>query len=173
MGSCSLMSRIALMPTTLAGFYFFGLPAIMVTMTAILACVITEWLIERLMMKKSCSCYDGSAIITGLLLAFNVPSNLPLWMMALGGVIAIGIAKMPFGGLGRNPFNPALVGRAFLLASFPVQMTTWPIPGKNLMIRQGLPFNGLSRNSFWKSGKAFLVSSASRLSKIRPSAPPT
>ena len=73
---------------------------------------------------------DGSAIITGLLLSFNVPSNLPLWIVVIGSFVAIAIAKMSFGGLGKNPFNPALVARVFILLSFPVQMTTWPKIGK-------------------------------------------
>jgi electron transport complex protein RnfD len=72
---------------------------------------------------------DGSAILTGVLLGFNLPSNLPLWIIVIGALVAIGIGKMTFGGLGQNPFNPALVGRVFLLISFPAQMTTWPVSG--------------------------------------------
>lgn len=79
-------------------------------------------------MKQRPTIWDGSAIITGVLLAFNLPSSLPLWIVVIGALVAIGIGKMSFGGLGNNIFNPALVGRVFLLISFPVQMTTWPVP---------------------------------------------
>ena len=85
-------------------------------------------------MKQRPTIWDGSAIITGVLLAFNLPSSLPLWIVVIGALVAIGIGKMSFGGLGNNIFNPALVGRVFLLISFPVQMTTWPVPnGPRLM----------------------------------------
>jgi electron transport complex protein RnfD len=95
---------------------------------AILSCVIFEYAIAKYMLKQTPSIKDGSAILTGILLAFNVPSNLPVWMLILGCLMAIGIGKMTFGGLGNNLFNPALVGRVFLLISFPVQMTSWPLP---------------------------------------------
>ena len=81
-------------------------------------------------MKKEPTIYDGSAILTGVLLAFNLPSNLPIWIIAIGALAAIGIGKMSFGGLGNNIFNPALTGRIFLLISFPAQMTTWPVVGQ-------------------------------------------
>lgn len=87
-----------------------------------------EWLIQRFLLKKPCSLKDGSAVITGILLAFNLPATLPWWMTVIGAAAAIGLAKMAYGGLGNNPFNPALVGRVFLLISFPVAMTTWPRP---------------------------------------------
>jgi len=87
-----------------------------------------EWLIQKYLLKGPVTITDGSAIVTGVLLAFNVPSNLPALMIIIGALVSIAIAKMSFGGLGKNPFNPALVGRVFLLISFPVQMTTWPIP---------------------------------------------
>jgi electron transport complex protein RnfD len=85
-----------------------------------------EYLIARFLMKTKPSLWDGSAAVTGVLLAFNVPSNLPVWMIIIGSLVAIGVAKMSFGGLGKNLFNPALAGRVFLLISFPVQMTAWP-----------------------------------------------
>lgn len=119
---------IALIPALLVGFYFFGLGALIVTLTSVAACVLVEYLIQRFILKEQPSILDGSAALTGLLLAMNLPSNLPLWMIIVGSVVAIGIAKMSFGGLGNNPFNPALVGRVFLLISFPVEMTTWPRP---------------------------------------------
>jgi electron transport complex protein RnfD len=90
--------------------------------------VAVEYLIQKFILKTKPSVSDGSAIVTGLLLAFNVPSNLPVHIIIIGAIVSIGIAKMTFGGLGNNPFNPALVGRVFLLISFPVQMTSWPVP---------------------------------------------
>lgn len=119
---------IALVPALLASLYFFGLGAFIITLTAVGSCVIFEFLIQKYLLKVEPSVKDGSAVLTGLLLAFNVPSNLPVWMMIIGAAVAIGIAKMTFGGLGSNPFNPALVGRVFMLISFPVQMTSWPLP---------------------------------------------
>jgi electron transport complex protein RnfD len=119
---------IALLPALLVGFYFFGLGALIVTATAIISCIIFEYLIQRFVLKGENSLMDGSAALTGLLLAMNLPSNIPVWMVIIGSLVAIGIAKMSFGGLGNNPFNPALVGRVFMLISFPVAMTTWPKP---------------------------------------------
>lgn len=127
-GKLMLGVVIALVPALITSIYFFGWGAIIVTLTAILSCVIFEYLIQRFILKKPLSITDGSAVVTGLLLAFNLPSNIPLFIIILGSLVAIGVAKMTFGGLGNNPFNPALVGRVFLLISFPVQMTTWPIP---------------------------------------------
>ena len=119
---------IALLPALAVSVFYFGLPVIILTLVSIATCMLTEYLIQRFMLKGNVSITDGSAVITGLLLAFNVPSNLPVWILMIGAFVAIAIAKMPFGGLGKNPFNPALVGRVFLLISFPVQMTTWPKP---------------------------------------------
>ncbi len=119
---------ISLIPATLVSFYFFGLGAIIVTLTAVVSCVVFEFLMQKYLVKGPVTIFDGSAIITGVLLAFNVPSNLPLWIMVVGSFVAIGMGKMTFGGLGKNPFNPALVGRGFMMISFPVQMTTWPKP---------------------------------------------
>ena len=119
---------IALIPAFSVSLYCFGLGALIVTATSVLACVIFEYLIQRFLMKKEPTLCDGSAILTGVLLAFNVPSNLPIWIILIGALAAIGIGKMSFGGLGNNIFNPALVGRVFLLISFPAQMTTWPVP---------------------------------------------
>lgn len=92
------------------------------------SCVLFEYLIQRFLLKGKCTINNYSALLTGLLLSFNLPSNLPWWIVVIGAAVAIGIGKMCFGGLGNNPFNPALVGRVFLLFSFPVQMTTWPRP---------------------------------------------
>jgi electron transport complex protein RnfD len=119
---------LALVPALLVSIYYFGLPVIILTLVSIGSCVLLEYLIQRFMMHQKPSVDDGSAVVTGLLLAFNVPSNLPIWIMVVGALVAIGIAKMPFGGLGHNPFNPALVARVMLLIAFPVQMTSWPVP---------------------------------------------
>lgn len=119
---------IALIPAYIAGLYFFGLGALIISVTAVLSCVLFEYLIQRFILKGSITITDGSAALTGILLAFNLPSNLPVWEVVVGSFVAIGIAKMSFGGLGNNPFNPALVARVFLLISFPAQMTTWPKP---------------------------------------------
>lgn len=119
---------IALLPALMVAVIFFGIGAIKVTVAAVAACVLFEYLIQKYMMKSSVVITDGSAALSGLLLAFNLPSNLPIWMVVVGSLVTIGIAKMSFGGLGKNPFNPALVGRVFLLVSFPVHMTSWPVP---------------------------------------------
>ncbi len=119
---------IALLPALAASIYYFGMGAVIVTLTSVLSCVAVEYLIQRFILKVKPSVTDGSAVVTGLLLAFNVPSNLPVHIIVIGAIISIGVAKMTFGGLGNNPFNPALVGRVFLLISFPVQMTSWPVP---------------------------------------------
>lgn len=122
---------IALVPALLVSFYMFGLGAVIVTLTSVLSCLFFEWAITKFILKRErTTITDGSAILTGVLLAFNLPSNLPLWIIIIGALVAIGIGKMTFGGLGCNPFNPALVGRIFLLISFPVQMTSWPVAGQ-------------------------------------------
>lgn len=119
---------IALAPALLATIWFFGWAAILVTSVSVVSCVIFEYIIQKLILRKKPSVSDGSAIVTGLLLAFCLPTNLPVGLIILGALVAIGVGKMTFGGLGNNPFNPALVGRVFLFLSFPVQMTTWPVP---------------------------------------------
>lgn len=119
---------IALAPALAASIWFFGMGAILVTLTSVLSCVAVEYLTQKYILKTKPSVTDGSAVVTGLLLAFNVPSNLPVHIIVIGAIVSIGVAKMTFGGLGSNPFNPALVGRVFLLISFPVQMTSWPVP---------------------------------------------
>jgi electron transport complex protein RnfD len=117
---------IALVPTTIAGVILFGFPALWVVLTAVISAVVAE-AICQIMMGKPVTIWDFSAVVTGLLLALNLPSGIPLWMVVLGSAFAIGLGKQVFGGLGGNPFNPALVARVFLLISFPLQMTTWPI----------------------------------------------
>ena len=122
---------IALVPALIVSFFFFGLGAFIVCATSVLSCVFFEWAITKFLLKRErTTITDGSAILTGLLLGFNMPSNLPIWIIIIGALVAIGVAKMTFGGLGNNPLNPALVGRAFLLVSFPAQMTSWPVAGQ-------------------------------------------
>lgn len=119
---------IALIPAFLVSVYFFGLSALRTMAISVAACLLVEWLIQKYLIKGATTISDGSAVVTGMLLAFNVPSNIPWWILVIGAVVAIGIGKMSFGGLGQNPFNPALVGRVFMLVSFPTQMTLWPVP---------------------------------------------
>ncbi len=118
---------IALLPTTAMGIWFFGLRAVWVILTCVATCLVTEALC-RLAMKRENTIGDLSAVVTGLLLALNLPSGIPLWMAVVGSVFAIAIAKQVFGGLGMNPFNPALAARAFMLISFTGAMTTWLKP---------------------------------------------
>lgn len=118
---------IALLPAVAAGIWVFGLSSVMCLAVSVLACLLSEWVIGTLIMRRPFSLLNGSAMITGILLAMNVPASLPLWMVAIGAVVAIGIGKMSFGGLGTNIWNPALVGRVFLLLSFPAAMTTWTV----------------------------------------------
>lgn len=124
-----IMYRVvyAMIPALLWSVFVFGLDALRVTLIAVAACLAFEYLIQKYLMKVTPSITDGSALITGILLAFNVPVGIPWWIIVIGSLAAIGIGKLSFGGLGSNIFNPALVGRVFLLISFPVQMTSWPV----------------------------------------------
>lgn len=122
--------NLALVPMLLVAIAYFGLNALLVSVISVVSCVLFQWLIEKFILKVPTTIWDGSAIVTGLLLAFNVPATVDMmWIVVIGALVAIGVAKMAFGGLGKNPFNPAIVGRIFLLISFPVQMTTWPKVG--------------------------------------------
>ena len=124
---------IALLPALLVSFWFFGVGSAIVCATSVIACVLFEWAINKFILgRQQNSLLDGSAALTGLLLGFNLPSNLPIWIIVIGALVAIGVGKMSFGGLGQNIFNPALVGRCFLLVSFPAQMTSWPKIGQHL-----------------------------------------
>lgn len=119
---------LALLPGTAVGIYFFGLNAIRVIVLCVVLCVALEALALRIRGKGMEPVKDGSAILTGLLLAMNLPSNSPAWMIVVGCIVAILLTKHIYGGLGYNSFNPALVARVFLLISFPVAMTSWPEP---------------------------------------------
>lgn len=122
---------IALLPALAFSLYAFGIGALVVIAVSVLGCVMTEYLIQRYLIKGELTITNGSAVITGLLLAMNLPSNLPVWIVLIGCVVAIGLGKYAFGGLGQNIFNPAILGRVFLLISFPQQMTSWPLPMVN------------------------------------------
>lgn len=116
----------AMIPAMAWGIFMFGADAIRVGLISIISCLLFEYTIQKYLMKVKPTVNDGSALVTGILLAFNVPANLPWWIIIIGALAAMGIGKLSFGGLGGNIFNPALVGRVFLLISFPAQMTTWP-----------------------------------------------
>ncbi len=120
----------ALIPAFLVSLFYFGIGMIIVTASAVLACVVFEYLIQKYLLNQNPTHLDGSAALTGLLLAFCLPTNLPVWIVIIGSLVAIGVGKMTFGGLGNNPFNPALVGRVFLFISFPAALTSYPEPGQ-------------------------------------------
>ena len=117
---------IALMPALVVSVVVFGLNVLFVTALSVASCVLFEYLIQKFVVKGACTISNWSAIVTGVLLAFNLPATIPWWIVVIGAFVAIAVAKMTFGGLGKNPFNPALVGRVFLLIAYPVQMTSFP-----------------------------------------------
>ena len=119
---------IALMPAQVVSTVVFGADVLRVTALSVAACVAFEYLIQKFLVRGAVTVTNWSAAVTGVLLAFNLPASIPWWIVVIGAFVAIAIAKMTFGGLGKNPFNPALVGRVFLLIAYPVQMTTFPMP---------------------------------------------
>ncbi len=119
---------IALLPAIAVSILFYGWSEILVLGVSVISCVLLEWAITKYLLKAPSTIGDLSAVVTGLLLAMNLPSTTPWWIVFIGAVVAIGVAKMTFGGIGQNPFNPAITGRVFLLISFPVQMTDWTVP---------------------------------------------
>ena len=119
---------IALMPALVVSAVVFGVDVLRVTALSVACCVLFEYLIQRFLVGGSLTIGNWSAVVTGVLLAFNLPASIPWWIVVIGAFVAIAIAKMTFGGLGKNPFNPALVGRVFLLIAYPVQMTSFPMP---------------------------------------------
>ncbi|EQE87460.1 UNVERIFIED_CONTAM: Na+-transporting NADH:ubiquinone oxidoreductase subunit D [Clostridioides difficile] len=147
---------IALLPAAVAGVYFFRLNALSAMFFCILGTVGTEFLYQKFTKQKS-TIGDFSAVVTGLLLAFNVPASLPWWMCLVGGIFAILVVKMVFGGIGCNFVNPALAARAFLLASFPVAMTTWTQPGVNWIGKNLDAVTTATPLSFLKNGAAGLA----------------
>ena len=119
---------IALLPAVVVSVLFYGWSAMLVLSTSVASCLLVELFITRFLLKKPSTIADCSALVTGILLALNLPATTPWWVVFIGAVVAVGVAKMTFGGLGQNIFNPALVGRVFLLISFPTYMTDWTRP---------------------------------------------
>jgi electron transport complex protein RnfD len=156
---------IALLPTLGVSVFYFGIGMVIVTSVSILSCILFEYLIQRYIMKIRPTHLDGSAILTGLLLAFCLPANIPFWMVMIGALAAVGIGKMTFGGLGNNIFNPALVGRVFLFISFPVAMTAWPEPGQWMKYTDAV--TGATPLGLMKEGLAFRS-----VGEIMPEIPP-
>jgi len=144
---------IALAPSLLVSIYFFGFSAIKLVLVGVISCVLVEYLIQKFILKTKVTINDLSAAVTGCLLALNLPPGSPWWLVAIGAIVAIGIVKMTFGGLGQNIFNPALVGRVFLLISFPTLMTDWTIPES--WFRSGVDaFTGATPLAITKEGLA-------------------
>ena len=119
---------IALLPALVVSALLFGWSVLGVTALSVVCCVVFEYLIQRFMLRGAPTVGNLSAVVTGVLLAFNLPASIPWWIVVIGAFVAIAIGKMTFGGLGKNPFNPALVGRVFLLIAYPAQMTSFPQP---------------------------------------------
>lgn len=119
---------IALLPAVIVSVLFYGWSELLILGVSVASCVLLEWAITKYLLEKPCTVGDWSAVVTGLLLAMNLPATTPWWVVFIGALVAIGVAKMTFGGLGQNPFNPAITGRVFLLISFPAYMTDWTIP---------------------------------------------
>ncbi len=151
-----------LIPIVLVSIYYFGLSAILVILTAIISCMATEWLFNK-PDDRFRSLKDGSALITGLLLALTLPPGFPLWMVFIGGVVAIGMGKAMWGGLGQNIFNPALLGRAFLQAAFPTAITTWSPPDGRYMGLRGTN----AAIPFFQGVNVDAVSGATPLAKMK------
>ncbi len=144
---------ISLLPALAVSVWFFGIGMIVVTSVSVASCILFEYLIQRYVIQTKPTHLDGSALLTGLLLAFCLPANLPFWMVMIGALAAVGIGKMTFGGLGNNIFNPALVGRVFLFISFPVAMTAWPEPGQWMQYTDAV--TGATPLGILKEGLAF------------------
>lgn len=120
---------IALLPAVIVSVVFYGLGEIVVLGTSVVSCILVEYLITKFLLKKPSTVCNYSAVVTGILLALNLPYTTPWWVVFIGALFAVGVVKMTFGGLGQNIFNPAIAGRVFLLVSFPAYMTNWQMPG--------------------------------------------
>jgi electron transport complex protein RnfD len=144
---------ISLLPVLGVSVFYFGIGMVIVTTVSILSCILFEYLIQKFILKVKPTHLDGSALLTGILLAFCLPANIPFWMVMIGALAAVGIGKMTFGGLGNNIFNPALVGRVFLFISFPVAMTAWPEPGQWMLYTDAV--TGATPLGIMKEGLAF------------------
>lgn len=155
---------ISLLPVLGVSVFYFGIGMIIVTTVSILSCILFEYLIQKYVMNVKPTHLDGSVLLTGLLLAFCLPANIPFWIVMIGALAAVGIGKMTFGGLGNNIFNPALVGRVFLFISFPVAMTAWPEPGQWMQYTDAL--TGATPLGLMKEGLA-----TKTVSEIMPDVP--
>ncbi len=127
---------IAMLPAVVVSVLFYGWSELLILGVSVASCVLLEYLITKYLLKRPCTVGDWSAAVTGVLLALNLPATTPWWVVLIGAIVAIGVAKMTFGGIGQNLFNPAIAGRVFLLISFPTYMTDWTRP-------QGFIGNGL------------------------------
>lgn len=158
---------IALIPALACSVAVYGLQALITVMFSVASCVFFEYVIQRFLLKAKTSICDLSAVVTGVLLGFNLPSSLPFWMIAVGALVSIGVAKMSFGGLGRNIFNPALVGRVFLLISFTGPMTAFKeVPDFLIGTAQSDAFSGATILSYLKEGINAQASVSSLLSSV-------
>ncbi|MEN8230113.1 MAG: RnfABCDGE type electron transport complex subunit D [Bacteroidota bacterium] len=155
---------ISLLPVLGVSVFYFGIGMIIVTTVSVFSCILFEYLIQKYMMRVKPTHLDGSALLTGLLLAFCLPANIPFWIVMIGALAAVGIGKMTFGGVGNNIFNPALVGRVFLFISFPVAMTAWPEPGQWMQYTDAL--TGATPLGLMKEGLA-----TKTVSEIMPEIP--
>ena len=149
---------IALIPAVVVSVLFYGLSELLVLGVSVASCVLLEYLITKFLLKGKCTIGDWSAVITGLLLALNLPATTPWWVVFVGAVVAIGVAKMTFGGLGQNLFNPALVGRVFLLISFPTYMTDWAKPAGFVSSAAVDAFTGATPLGMAKGGAGLVAS---------------
>ncbi|MBW7848442.1 MAG: RnfABCDGE type electron transport complex subunit D [Bacteroidales bacterium] len=143
---------LAMIPAMLASFWFFGFDSLRVMLVAVISALLMEWATQKFLLKGPLTINDGSAVVSGILLAFNLPAGIPSWMVVAGAFVMIGVAKMTFGGLGKNPFNPALVGRVFMLISFPVEMTKWPVPRPLFATRLADAITGPTALGLFKEG---------------------
>jgi electron transport complex protein RnfD len=168
----SIMRHVmySLIPALLGAVYYFGVSALLIVVATVAGCGLTEWILDGRRPLKNASINDGSAVVTGILLAMTLPPGLPMWMAFLGGAVAIVLGKAIFGGLGQNIFNPSLVGRAFLQACFPVALTTWSLHGdlRGFLLLRGDNF----ALPFAKAG-VDAVSAATPLAKMKFESTPT
>ena len=145
---------IALLPAVVVSVLFYGWAELLVLGVSVASCVLLEYLITKYLLKGACTIGDWSAVITGVLLALNLPASTPWWVVFIGAVVAIGVAKMTFGGLGQNLFNPAIAGRVFLLISFPTYMTNWTKPAGFISSAAVDAFTGATPLGLAKAGAA-------------------
>ena len=156
---------IALLPAFIASLLFFGLQSLLVCITSVASCVSVEYLLQKYALKQTPQVGNLSAVVTGLLLAFNLPCDIPPVLVLLAAFVAIGIAKLPYGGLGKNIFNPALVGRVFLFVAFPAYMSSWPKPRFMEFFNTDVVTSATPLNVMKYSDAA---TSATRLSEMMP-----